>query len=171
MTGGAIAGGNPFKMMKTMIPAYVTALGTQSSAATIPVTLRQSKKTGVNEGIAEFAIPLLATIHLAGSTITVVSCSIAVMLLNDMAFSLSSMLPMILILGVTMVAAPGVPGGAIMAALGVLQTMLGFNETLLSLMIVLYIAQDSFGTATNVTGDGALTVMLNKFSKYKLKQV
>lgn len=171
MTGGAIAGGNPFKMMKTMIPAYVTALGTQSSAATIPVTLRQSKKTGVNEGIAEFAIPLLATIHLAGSTITIVSCSIAVMLLNDMAFSLSSMLPVILILGVTMVAAPGVPGGAIMAALGVLQSMLGFNETLLSLMIVLYIAQDSFGTATNVTGDGALTVMLNKFSKHKLKQV
>lgn len=156
--------------MKTMGPAYFTALGTQSSAATIPVTLRQSKKTGVNEGIAEFGIPLLATIHLSGSTITIVSCSMAVMLLNDMPFTFSSMIPVILMLGITMVAAPGVPGGAIMAALGVLQTMLGFNETLLSLMIALYIAQDSFGTAANVTGDGALTLMLNRMSKHELKQ-
>ncbi len=156
--------------MKTMAPAYFTALGTQSSAATIPVTLRQIKKTGVNEGIAEFGIPLLATIHLSGSTITIVSCAMAVMLLNDMPFTLSSMIPVILMLGITMVAAPGVPGGAIMAALGVLQTMLGFNETLLSLMIALYLAQDSFGTAANVTGDGALTLMLNKMNKHGLKQ-
>lgn len=170
LIGGTMAGGNPFKLMKMMAPAYFTALGTQSSAATIPVTLRQIKKTGVNEGIAEFGIPLLATIHLSGSTITIVSCAMAVMLLNDMPFTLSSMIPVILMLGITMVAAPGVPGGAIMAALGVLQTMLGFNETLLSLMIALYLAQDSFGTAANVTGDGALTLMLNKMNKHGLKQ-
>lgn len=171
LLGGTLAGGNPLKLMKTMAPAYFTALGTQSSAATIPVTLRQSKKTGVNEGIAEFGIPLLATIHLSGSTITIVSCAMAVMLLNDMPYTLASMIPVILMLGITMVAAPGVPGGAIMAALGVLQTMLGFDETLLSLMIALYIAQDSFGTAANVTGDGALTLILNKINKHKLKKV
>ena len=166
--GGTIARGNPIRMLKNMIPAYLTAIGTQSSAATIPVTLAQTKKNGVKDDIADFVIPLCATIHLSGSTITLVSCSMAIMMLNGMDISFVSFFPFILMLGITMVAAPGVPGGAIIAALGLLETMLGFPQPMLSLMIALYVAQDSFGTATNVTGDGAIALMVNKISGNKL---
>lgn len=169
LIGGSFAGGNPFRLLKNMIPAYFTAIGTQSSAATIPVTLEQTKKNGVSDGVADFVIPLCATIHLSGSTITLVSCSMAVMLLNGKMVNLGSMFPFILMLGITMVAAPGVPGGAVMAALGLLETMLGFDQNLLALMIALYLAQDSFGTACNVTGDGAIALMVNRISGYKLK--
>ncbi|SHI89598.1 dicarboxylate/amino acid:cation symporter [Lutispora thermophila] len=170
LVAGSVAGGNPFKLIKNMLPAYFTAIGTQSSAATIPVTLERTKANGVNDGVADFVIPLCATIHLSGSTITLVSCSMAVMLLNGKAVNLAIMFPFILMLGITMVAAPGVPGGAVMAALGLLETMLGFDQTLLALMIALYLAQDSFGTACNVTGDGAIAVLVNKISGFKLKE-
>ncbi|RSD21154.1 dicarboxylate/amino acid:cation symporter [Mesobacillus subterraneus] len=161
---GTAAKRNPFKMLKAMAPAYMTALGTQSSASTIPVTLKQAKMLGAREKVADFSVPLLATIHLSGSTITLVSCGMAVMLLQGQEVAFAEMLPFILMLGITMIAAPGVPGGAVMAALGLLETMLGFSSTMLSLMIALYLAQDSFGTATNVTGDGALTVIADKLS-------
>ena len=159
---GAITQRNPLIMLRNMLPAYATALGTQSSAATIPVTIRQTLKNGVDESIAEFAIPLCATIHLAGSTMKIVACAIAIMLMTDMPFTFPMFAGFIFMLGVTMVAAPGVPGGAIMAALGVLQSMLGFNETDQALMIALYIAMDSFGTACNVTGDGAIAAVVDK---------
>ncbi|MGC8231070.1 dicarboxylate/amino acid:cation symporter [Pseudobacillus badius] len=162
---GTIRKQSPLRMLKTMLPAYFTALGTQSSASTIPVTLEKTKQMGVKGRIADFSVPLLATIHLSGSTITLVSCSMAVMLLQGEAYSFASMLPFILMLGVTMIAAPGVPGGAVMAALGLLKTMLGFDATMVSLMIALYLAQDSFGTACNVTGDGALTAIVDKLNK------
>lgn len=167
---GAIAGGNPFRLLKNMVPAYLTAVGTQSSAATIPVTLEQTKINGVQDEIADFVIPLCATIHLSGSTITLVSCSMAIMMLNNMATNLGIMFPFILMLGITMVAAPGVPGGAVMAALGLLETMLGFPSPMLSLMIALYVAQDSFGTATNVTGDAAIALVVNRISGYRLNR-
>ncbi|NLM43562.1 MAG: dicarboxylate/amino acid:cation symporter [Clostridiales bacterium] len=167
--GGTFAGGNPFKLLKNMIPAYFTAIGTQSSAATIPVTLEQAKKNGINDGVADFVIPLCATIHLSGSTITLVSCTMAVMMLNGIPFNFISMFPFILMLGITMVAAPGVPGGAVMAALGLLESMLGFGQNLLALMIALYLAQDSFGTACNVTGDGAIALIVNRLSGYSLE--
>lgn len=170
LIAGSISGGNPFRLLKNMLPAYFTAIGTQSSAATIPVTLEQSKRNGINDGVADFVIPLCATIHLSGSTITLVSCAMAVMMLNGMSPSLANMFPFILMLGITMVAAPGVPGGAVMAALGLLESMLGFNDTLLALMIALYLAQDSFGTACNVTGDGAIALMVNRISGYRLKR-
>lgn len=162
---GTVSKRNPFLLMKTMAPAYMTAIGTQSSAATIPVTLRQAKKAGASERVADFTVPLFATIHLSGSTITLVSCSIGVLLMNDMPISLTSYLPFIFMLGVTMIAAPGVPGGAVMAAVGLLATMLGFDESMVALMIALYMAQDSFGTATNVTGDGALAIIVDRFTK------
>ncbi|MFD2698999.1 dicarboxylate/amino acid:cation symporter [Paenibacillus shunpengii] len=165
VVAGQIGRKNPFTLLKNMIPAYFTAIGTQSSAATIPVTLRQTKLNGVKEKVADFVIPLCATIHLSGSTITLVSCSMAVMVLTGMPITFGSMFPFILMLGVTMVAAPGVPGGAVMAALGLLESMLGFDTTLTSLMIALYIAQDSFGTATNVTGDGAIAIITDRMSK------
>lgn len=168
LIGGSVTGGNPFRLLKNMIPAYFTAIGTQSSAATIPVTLAQTKKNGVKDDIADFVVPLCATIHLSGSTITLVACSVAILMLNGIPMTYMQILPFILMLGVTMVAAPGVPGGAVMAALGLLETMLGFSQPMLSLMIALYIAQDSFGTATNVTGDGAIALMVNRISGNKL---
>lgn len=165
LIAGGLSRKNPFALIKMMVPAYFTALGTQSSAATIPVTLEQTKKMGVRGFVADFVIPLCATIHLSGSTVTITACALAIMTINGMAASFMDFFPFILALGVTMVAAPGVPGGAIMAALGLLQSMLGFNDTLLSLMIALYLAQDSFGTATNITGDGAVAVIVDKLTK------
>lgn len=161
---------NPFSMLKTMLPAYFTALGTQSSASTIPVTVERTKKIGVKNKVAEFTVPLLATIHLSGSTITLVSCAMAVMLLQGIDSNFIQMLPFILMLGVTMIAAPGVPGGAVMAALGLLESMLGFSDNMLSLMIALYLAQDSFGTACNVTGDGAISVLTDRIVPNKNKK-
>ncbi|MCG3399226.1 dicarboxylate/amino acid:cation symporter [Staphylococcus massiliensis] len=155
---------NPFSMIKNMIPAYFTAVGTMSSAATIPVTLEQTKKNKVTGSIADFAIPLLATIHLSGSTITLVSCSIAAMIvLPGMSLpAIPTMIGFIFMLGIIMIAAPGVPGGSVMAASGILGSILGFNESAIGLMIALYMAQDSFGTATNITGDGAITAIVDK---------
>ena len=161
---GAVSGKNPMRLLKNMLPAYATALGTQSSAATIPVTLAQTIQNGVREAIAIFVIPLCATIHLAGSTMKITACAMAILYMTGEPITFGSMAGFIMMLGITMVAAPGVPGGAIMAALGILQTMLGFNETLQALMIALYIAMDSFGTACNVTGDGAIAVIVDRIA-------
>ncbi|STD10850.1 Na(+)/serine-threonine symporter [Dermatophilus congolensis] len=159
---GLVARRNPLVLLKTLLPAYVTALGTSSSAATIPVTLRQTVKTGVSEPVASFTVPLCATIHLAGSTVKIVSFSLAVMMLSGKTVDPWLFLGFILMLGITMVAAPGVPGGAIMTAAGLLASMLGFTDPQVGLMIATYIAIDSFGTATNVTGDGALATIVDK---------
>ena len=161
VAAGAVAGKNPVSLLRRMVPAYVTALGTQSSAAAIPVTVRCTKQNGVRDTIAEFVCPLCATIHLSGSTISLTSCALAILMLGGRQVSVGEMVPFVLMLGVTMVAAPGVPGGAVMAALGVLESMLGFTDAMLTLMIALYIAQDSFGTACNVTGDGAIAVVMD----------
>lgn len=159
---GSVGKKNPFRLFKNMLPAYMTALGTQSSAATIPVTLEQTIKNGVRPELAGFVIPLCATIHLSGSTMKIVACAMAIMLMSGLEIHFGQFAGFIMMLGITMVAAPGVPGGAIMAALGLLQSMLGFDETAQGLMIALYIAMDSFGTATNVTGDGAIAVIVNR---------
>ncbi|GAB0112067.1 dicarboxylate/amino acid:cation symporter [Pseudoalteromonas distincta] len=158
---------NPLELVKNMLPAYFTALGTMSSAATIPVSLQSSKANNVKEDVANFTVPLCATIHLSGSTITIVTCAMAVMFLspNMEVPSLMGMLPFIMMLGVVMIAAPGAPGGAVMSALGLLTSMLGFNEGAVALMIALYLAQDSFGTACNVTGDGIIALWVDRFSE------
>lgn len=165
---GALSKQNPFRLLYGMLPAYFTALGTQSSAATIPVTLREVKKLGVQEHIANFTIPLCATMHLAGSILKIVACVIAIMLINGYEIEFLTMAGFIFMLGIAMVAAPGVPGGAIMAAIGIIAGMLGFGAEDQALMIALYIAMDSFGTACNVTGDGALTIIIDRiFRKSK----
>ncbi len=171
LVGGALNGRNPFKMLVKILPAYATAIGTQSSAATIPVTLDCTKKMDVDPNVANFTVPLFATIHLSGSTITLTTCATAVYWLQHGATfpTTASMIQFIIMLGVTMVAAPGVPGGAVMAALGLLQSVLGFNEIMLSLMIALYIAQDSFGTACNITGDAALSSVVDKINQWMTK--
>lgn len=167
LLAGSISGKNPFKSLKTMMPAYATALGTQSSAACIPVSLTQTIKLGVRESIAIFVIPLCSTIHLAGSTMKILACALAIMYLTGQPVSFLSILNFIMMLGITMVAAPGIPGGAIMAALGILESILGFNETLQALMIALYISMDSFGTACNVTGNGAIALIIDKIAGVK----
>ncbi len=162
---GTVGKKNPFRLFRNMLPAYVTALGTQSSAATIPVTLEQTVKNGVRPDLAGFVIPLCATIHLSGSTMKIVACSMAIMFMSGLDIHFGQFAGFIMMLGIAMVAAPGVPGGAIMAALGLLQSMLGFDETAQGLMIALYIAMDSFGTATNVTGDGAIAVIIDRIGR------
>lgn len=162
VVSGLVSRRNPFKMLSTMLPAYFTALGTQSSAATIPVTMAQAREMGVSEHVAGFVVPLCATIHMSGSMLKIVACAIALMLMQGIAINFTLFFGFICLLGITMVAAAGVPGGAIMAALGVLASVLGFSPEDQALMISLYIAMDSFGTACNVTGDGALASIVDK---------
>ncbi|MDO4258524.1 MAG: dicarboxylate/amino acid:cation symporter [Actinomycetaceae bacterium] len=161
---GIIARKNPLTALMAMLPAYFTALGTSSSAATIPVTLKSAKKLGVSDSVANFTIPLCATIHLAGSTSKIFAFAFAIVFTQGIAVTPAQWIGFIFMLGVTMVAAPGVPGGAIMAASGVLTSMLGFDEAAMGLMIASYVALDSFGTATNVTGDGAISLIINKLT-------
>jgi len=167
---GLISRKNPLRLLTNMLPAYFTALGTASSAATIPVTLAQTKKNGVSDEVSSFVIPLCATIHLSGSTLKIVSCALALILMTGGTHDIGLFTEFILMLGITMIAAPGVPGGAIMAALAILSSILGFNEVQLSLMISLYIAMDSFGTACNVTGDGAIAVVVDTFTARNRKE-
>lgn len=161
---GAISKRNPLRALKNMLPAYATALGTSSSAATIPITLECTLRNRVNPNIASFVVPLCATIHLAGSTMKIVGFSMAIMYFFNMPIDFMTFVGFIFMLGIAMVAAPGVPGGAIMAAVAVIQSSLGFNEQMIGLMITLYIAVDSFGTACNVTGDGAIALIVNRIS-------
>lgn len=169
LVAGAVTGRNPFKALGNMLPAYATALGTSSSAATIPVTLASAKKNGVPDNVAGFVVPLCATIHLAGSMMKIALFALAVVHMFDMDVSTGQFIGFILLLGIMMIAAPGVPGGAIMAAVGVLQSNLGFDADQVALMIAAYIAIDSFGTAANVTGDGAIAMVVNKLSKGRLR--
>jgi len=158
---GLITRRNPFKALVKMLPAYLTALGTSSSAATIPVTLRQAIAMGISTETAGFTIPLCATVHLAGSTLKITSCALAMVLVSGELPDPAKFTGFIFMLGVVMVAAPGVPGGAIMSALGVLSSILGFTPEMNAMMITLYIAMDSFGTACNVTGDGAIALVVD----------
>ncbi|RRC95565.1 dicarboxylate/amino acid:cation symporter [Schaalia canis] len=168
LLAGAYARTNPIKALVTMLPAYLTALGTSSSAATIPVTLRQVRKNGVSEAVASFTVPLCATIHLAGSTSKIFAFAFAIVYTQGIEVTATQWVGFIFMLGITMVAAPGVPGGAIVAATGLLASMLGFNEANVALMIATYIALDSFGTATNVTGDGAIALVVDKMADGRL---
>lgn len=166
---GALTKQNPFRLLWNMLPAYLTALGTSSSAATIPVTLAQTEKAGVRKEVAGFVIPLCATIHLSGSAMKITACALTICLLTGLPHDMGLFIYFILMLSIIMVAAPGVPGGAIMAALAPLASILGFNDEAQALMIALYIAMDSFGTACNVTGDGAIAIAIDKlFKKNKL---
>lgn len=161
---GVVARRNPIKAMWTMLPAYMTALGTSSSAATIPVTRAQTLANGVSREIADFTIPLCATVHLAGSTVKIVSCAVALMLMagRGAEVNIVTFAAFIAMTGIVMVAAPGVPGGAIMAALGILESILGFDQAQIALMVTLYVAMDSIGTACNIAGDGAIAIVVDR---------
>ena len=168
IVAGTIAKKNPFVLIKNQIPGYATALGTQSSAATIPVNLECAKNDGISEQIRNFVVPLCANIHLCGSMITITACATAVCLMNEIPISISAVVPFIMTLGIAMVAAPGAPGGAIMTALPFLYMIFGPelgdpNGPICAIMVALYITQDSFGTACNVSGDNAIGVVVNAF--------
>jgi len=165
---GAVTGRNPFVAFKNMLPAYATALGTSSSAATIPVTYSSTLKNDVEVNVAGFVVPLCATIHLAGSMMKIGLYAFAIVYMANIEVSVGLAIGFILLLGITMIAAPGVPGGAIMAAVGLLASMLGFDDSQVALMIAAYIAVDSFGTAANVTGDGAIAMIVNKYAKGRI---
>lgn len=162
---GLVAQKNPFKLLKNIIPAYLSGIATQSSVAVIPITIDCSKKNGVSSNIADFVLPLCSTIHLSGSVISITACSVAVMLVSGKPIDFASMVPFMMILGIMMVAAPGVPCGAILAASGILQSILGFDSSMLSLIIALHVAQDGFGTACNVSGDGSIAVILDTLNR------
>ncbi|MFA6037360.1 MAG: cation:dicarboxylase symporter family transporter [Legionellales bacterium] len=166
---GIISKQNPFTLLRNMLPAYMTAFGTMSSVATIPVSIRSNKKNKVHESVVNVTVPLCATIHLCGSIITILTCSLAVLHLVPglVQPDLTQLLLTLLLLSFVMIAAPGVPGGGVMASLGVLTLMFGFNEDAIGLMIALYMTQDSFGTAANVTGDGAISVIVDKLGGQK----
>jgi len=168
---GLLTHRNPLRLLWNMLPAYMTALGTSSSAATIPVTLRQTISNGVDEDIAGFAVPLCATIHMSGSAMKITACALTICLLEGIPFDTGMFIHFILMLGIIMVAAPGVPGGAVMAALAPLNTILGFTADQQALMIALYIAMDSFGTACNVTGDGAIAIVVDRVFNKKSRNV
>ena len=169
LIAGAVAGVNPFTALRNMLPAYFTALGTSSSAASIPVTLRSTLNNKVDENVAGFVVPLCATIHLSGSMMKIGLYAFAVIYMGGLDVSPGLSVGFILLLGIMMIAAPGVPGGAIMAATGLLASMLGFNDEMVALMIAAYIVVDSFGTAANVTGDGAIALVLNRFASGKIE--
>lgn len=165
IVAGAISGKNPFTALKNMAPAYFTALGTSSSAATIPVTLEATLKNGISKPVAGFVIPLCATIHLSGSMMKLTLYAFAIVYMTNMDVSFGAAMGFILLLSIMMIAAPGVPGGAVMVAVGLLQANMGFNDSLVALMIAAYIAIDSVGTAANVTGDGAIAMIVDRFAK------
>ena len=162
---GAVARFNPFRKLWTMLPAYMTAMGTSSSAATIPVTLRQTLANGVRPETANFVIPLCATVHLAGSMIKLVCFTVALLMLAGRTPELGPFMGFIALTGLTMVAAPGVPGGAVMAAVGLIASFFGFTPAEQGLIIALYVSTDGFGTACNITGDGAIALVVDRIAK------
>lgn len=167
---GSVSKKNPFVLIKNQIPGYTTALGTQSSAATIPVNLQCAANDGVCEQIRNFVVPLCANIHMAGSMITITACATAVCLMNQLPISLATVIPFVMTLGVAMVASPGAPGGSIMTALPFLYMIFGPeagdpNGPICAIMVALYITQDSFGTACNVSGDNAIGVVVDTIYK------
>lgn len=173
---GTVSHQNPFRLMRNQIPGYATALGTQSSAATIPVNLHCAEANGISEEIRNFVVPLCANIHMCGSMITITACATAVCLMHDLPISIGTVVPFIMTLGIAMVASPGAPGGSIMTALPFLYMIFGTeagdpNGPICALMVALYITQDSFGTACNVSGDNAIGVIVNTiYKKYMGKK-
>ncbi len=166
IVAGVLSGKNPITLIRNQVSGYATAIGTQSSAATIPVNLQCAKKDGILDEIANFVVPLCANIHMAGSMITITACATAVCLMYQLPISIGTVVPFIMTLGIAMVASPGAPGGSIMTALPFLYIVFGpeagdVNGPICAIMVALYITQDSFGTACNISGDNAIGVIVD----------
>lgn len=166
LIAGAYSGKNPLEVVKHYGPAYITAVGTMSSAATLAVALRCARKSSVlRKDMVDFGIPLFANVHLCGSVLTEVFFVMTVsQILYGSMPSLGTMVLFCVLLGIFAIGAPGVPGGTVMASLGLITGILLFNDTGTALMLTIFALQDSFGTACNVTGDGALTLILTGYA-------
>jgi Na+/H+-dicarboxylate symporter len=164
---GIVARRNPFKALWTMLPAYLTGWGCCSSAATIPYTLAQTRKNGVSEETADLVIPLCANVHLAGSMANMVIYAAGLAVLAGDALPFGAYTEYILMVSITAVASPGVPGGVVLACASVAEAALGFSAERYALMIAVYMALDGMGTACNLTGDGAIALLVDKFRKGK----
>lgn len=167
LIAGWVSRRNPWNLFKTMFPAFMTALASSSSAATLPVTLRCAAKMGAKENVVNFVIPMCANIHLSGAAVRTVALTIATMLMYQMPFTLTQYIGFIFIFSITVLAAPGVPGGVIMAAVGMIEAMLGFTDEMIAITVTLSIALDSIGTAVNVCGDGALMMIIDRITDEK----
>ena len=165
--GGLLSGRNPVEVFRYYAPAYLTAVGTMSSAATLPVALECARKSRVlSKNLVEFMIPLGSTVHLCGSVLTeTFFCMTLHLMLYGTLPSVGVMILFCLLLGIFAVGAPGVPGGTVVASLGIVTGVLGFDQNGVALLIAIFALQDSFGTACNVTGDGALTLMLTGYAE------
>lgn len=167
LLAGIVSGKNPWEVVRYYGPAYLTAIGTMSSAATLPVSLKCAQKSpALKSGVVDFAIPLFSNVHLCGSILTEVFfvMTVSLMLYGTLP-AISTMVLFIILLGIFAIGAPGVPGGTVIASLGIVVSILGFDETGTALLLTIFALQDSFGTACNVTGDGALTLILSKLDK------
>ena len=160
---GAIAGKNPFKCLWNMVPAYLTAFSICSSSAAIPMTSACAKKNGISDDIVDFTIPLCSTVHMCGSTIKLAVSSIAVAYLTGTPIPFAMYANFVLMQGVAAVAAPGVMGGVLMASVGLLESIMGFSPDQTALVMTLYLALDGYGPGCNVTGDGAIALVIDKF--------
>ena len=174
IVGGLYSKSNPMNVVKNYGPAYITAVGTMSSAATLAVALRCAKKSEptLRDDMVDFGIPLFANIHLCGSVLTEAFfvMTVSKILYGEMP-SLGTMILFCLLLGVFAIGAPGVPGGTVMASLGLITGVLGFDESGTALMLTIFALQDSFGTACNITGDGALTMILTGYvRRHKIEE-
>ncbi len=169
LIAGLVSHKNPFSLMAKMFPALLTALASSSSAATLPVTLRCANKMGTNPNVVNFVIPLCANIHLSGAVVRTLALAVATMLMYQVPYSMGQMIGFILIFSITVLAAPGVPGGVIMAAVGMIEVMLGFTPEMTAIIVSLSIALDSIGTAVNVCGDGALMTIIDVIHKREQK--
>ncbi|MCQ2169905.1 MAG: dicarboxylate/amino acid:cation symporter [Bacteroidales bacterium] len=160
---GAIAGKNPFKCLWNMMPAYLTAFSVCSSSAVIPVTSECTRKNGVCDDIVNFTIPLCSTVHMCGSTIKLAASAIAVAYLSGIDLPFGVYASFVMMQGIAAVAAPGVMGGVLMASVGLLESIMGFSPEQTALVMTLYLALDGYGPACNVTGDGAIALVIEKF--------
>lgn len=161
---GVIARRPPLASLGRMLPAYLTGWGTCSSAATIPVTLQQVRRNGVSEAVANLVVPLCSNIHLAGSMANVVAYSAGILILYGQGLSLAAYTEFILMMSIVAVASPGVPGGCVLAAGAFVDSILGFTPEMYALMVSVYLALDGMGTACNLTGDGAIALIVERLS-------
>ena len=159
---GAIAGKNPFKCLWNMVPAYLTAFSICSSSAAIPVTSSCTRKNVKNDDIVDFTIPLCSTVHMCGSTIKLAVSAIAVAYIFNIPIPFAVYAHFVLMQGIAAVAAPGVMGGVLMASVGLLESIMGFGPEQTALVMTLYLALDGYGPGCNVTGDGAIAIVIDK---------
>ncbi len=159
---GLIARKNPFKLLWNILPAYLTGFSICSSSACIPVTYECTLKNGVSRNIADFVIPLCSTVHMCGSAIKLTVTSVAIAYLFGQPIGIGLFIQFALMQAVAAVAAPGVMGGVLMASIGIIGTILGFSDTMTTLVMTLYLALDGYGPAANVSGDGAIAVIIDK---------